>query len=76
MTPKEAAEVIGCTPHHVRVLIRKGTIRATKQFLPSGGYVYIVNTTDVESHAAKTGLRGWPRGVARKQQNKTKYGEG
>lgn len=48
ITPGEAAELIGVTPHHVRHLARTGTIEARKF-----GHAWMVERTSVEAYAAR-----------------------
>ena len=62
MTPKQAAKIIGCSTTQVRHLIRKGTIRATKQ-LNDYGYTYQVSRKEAERYRDKPQTAGgWPRG--------------
>ena len=66
MTPKQAAEIIGCTVGHCRHLIRTGKLEATRK-PTSSGYEYEVSREeanrlrDVESNV------GWKRGKERYQ---------
>ena len=66
MTPRQAAERIGCSPQQVRTLIRNGTLRATKVKNPYGvGYYYQVNTSDVRRYRNRKQTVGYPRGRPR-----------
>lgn len=48
ITPREAAELTGVTPHHVRHLARTGTIEARKF-----GHAWMVRRASVEAYAAR-----------------------
>ncbi len=48
ITPREAAELIGVTPHHVRHLARTGTIEARKF-----GHAWMVKRASAEAYAVK-----------------------
>lgn len=67
MTPAEAAEIIGCSPAHVRFLCRKGLIKAKReesrspvQGLPV--HEYSVTKAEAERYRAKKFARSRPRG--------------
>jgi len=47
ITPREAAEMLGVTPHHVRYLARTGTLEARKF-----GHAWLVKRASVEDYAA------------------------
>ena len=61
MTATQAARIIGCSPQQVRVLIRKGTIKATRWDMP-GGYYYDVSQVEAERYRDTEQTKGWPRG--------------
>lgn len=70
MTPKKAAEIIGCSPQQVRTLIRVGKLRAVKVSLGVGGtgrefYQYEVHRGDVKRYAKSKQKVGYPRGRKR-----------
>ena len=48
ITPREAAELISVTPHHVRHLARTGIIDARKF-----GHAWMVNRASAETYAAR-----------------------
>lgn len=64
MTPRQAAEVIGCTTGHVRSLIKAGRINAVLVKSPMGWY-YDISTHEVRRYANQTQGRGFPRGHKR-----------
>lgn len=70
MTPRQAADLIGCSVPQVRHLIRKGTLRATKQPMHTYngkvcGFEYRVDRKQVLRYANTTQHGGWPRGKSR-----------
>lgn len=71
MTPREAAEVLGCDVDHVRWLIRHRKLKAKPQIVrdASGRVVfrqYSIHPNAVKQYANKPQTRGWPRGRKRK----------
>lgn len=65
MTPKEAADYIGCSPQQVRTLIRRGKIKARKHKIPGGrkpGYCYLISKKEAERYRDAPQRQGWPRG--------------
>jgi len=69
MTPKQAAELIGCSPQHVRTLIRTGKLQATRVLTPDwgSGYIYDIQPVTAKLYKqAKLDHGGWPRGRSRK----------
>lgn len=64
MTPREAAQAIGCSPDHVRAAIRAGLIRARRVPLPQGGgYYYNITEPEVSRFRDyRTDPRGRKRG--------------
>lgn len=73
ITSKEAANIINCTPQHIRTLVRQGRLKAIKK--PStrnpSGYDYQVIKDSAKLYAKTVPLRGWPRGVSRRQKEST-----
>ena len=67
MTPTKAAEVIGCSPQHVRTLIRAGKLKATRRKYP-GGYYYDVTSREAKRYRNLPLTRGWPRGKPHKSR--------
>jgi len=67
MTPREAAEIIGCSSQQVRHLIRIGTLRATVTQSAVTGYQprYSLTKREVERYRDKPQERGYPRGRKR-----------
>lgn len=65
MTPREAAAIIGCSVRHVRTLVIRNKLRATKVPLTCG-YEYHLNPRDVRRYAMLAQPSGWPRGQSRK----------
>lgn len=69
MTPKEAAAIIGCSPQHVRTLIRQGKIKARQVSMPgfgSAGYIYYISEKEAARVAAIPQSGGYPRGRKRR----------
>jgi predicted site-specific integrase-resolvase len=64
MTPREAAEQIGCSINQVRVLCRNGTLKHRIIPIP-GGYYYEINKASVNHYAGKPQVVGYPRGQKR-----------
>lgn len=62
MTPAEAAAIIGCSATQVRVLIRKGKIKATKQEMPGGQFCYDILVAEARRYRDTPQKQGWPRG--------------
>jgi len=61
MTPKQAAKQIGCSPSHVRHLVRSKKLKATMKKIP-GGFMYNIPLCEVLRYANKKQRGGWPRG--------------
>jgi hypothetical protein len=77
MTPRQAADFIGCTPQQVRTLIRLGRIKAkrtaNKDYRGNpieGSYTYLINMQEVERYKEIPRSGGYPRG--RKRPSRTK----
>jgi len=70
MTPRQAAQIIGCSPQQVRTLIRAGVLKARP--IPSAnnpaGYEWQVPRSEALRYAGAKPKRGWPRGKPRKPQ--------
>ena len=68
MTTRQAAEIIGCTIHQVRHLIRTGVLTATKEPDSNNqhGYRLWVHVAPVKHYAKTKQTRGYPRGKKRK----------
>lgn len=68
MTTTEAAQVIGCSPGHVRYLVRAGRLRATRLPGPYNqrGYAWDIKRADAERYRDTPQRRGYPRGQPRK----------
>ena len=66
MTPKEASEIIGCSPQQVRTLIRSGKLRATKIKAPGGRHSYDLSKRVVNKYRDQPQSCGYPRGKRRK----------
>jgi len=64
MTPREAADVIGCTANQVRVLCRKGLIDSVR-IEAYGREYYVVDKQSVYTYAKRPQKRGYPRGKKR-----------
>ena len=67
MSPRQASLIIGCTPQHVRTLIRAGNLSAVKiatRDLPF--YRYNVSLTEATRYRDQPQRRGYPRGRSRK----------
>lgn len=64
MTPREAAQEIGCSSAHVRAAIRAGLLRARRMPLPQGGgYYYEIPPAEVSRFQYyRTDPRGRKRG--------------
>ena len=69
ITPKQAAEVIGCSVQHVRTLIRSGKIKATKRKTPTGHY-WSITPAEARRYRDKPINQGYPRGKKRTKQTK------
>ena len=66
MTPSKAAEVIGCTPRHVRALIQRGKLAAKKVHSDSAPYFrYEITAAEARRYAREPQTRGFPRGGKR-----------
>ena len=50
MTPREAAELIGCSPQHVRTLVRAGKLPATRKPTDCNqhGYRLVITRRDAQ----------------------------
>ena len=68
MTTSQAAKIIGCSPQHVRTLIRQGKLRADRRASTHNqhGYCYTIRLRDAERYRDKPQTRGYPRGRKRK----------
>ncbi len=66
MSPREAAEYIGCHPRYVRNLINSKRLRATK-IKQHYGYAWDVSeeAADEFKNRPRTDLRGYPMGRKR-----------
>jgi len=69
MTPREMADIIGCSVQQVRTLIRKGSINAKTKEIP-GGFCYDISPKEVEKFRVQPQTGGWPRGVPRGKTKK------
>lgn len=69
LTPREAAKIIGCSIHHVRVLIRSDKLPAMIQDTDDNqhGYRFGIKPADAEAYAKIKHRRGWPRGKKRQK---------
>jgi len=67
MTPRQAAEVIGCCASHVRTLIRKGKLQAEKVPTPYDlvEYRYEVSPAEAKRYRDLPQTKGFPRGQSR-----------
>ena len=63
MTPRQAAEILGCDPSHVRWLIREGRLEADRRELETGQYIYSIREDEVERE--KERYRSQERGLGR-----------
>jgi len=73
MTTKEAAKLLGCSPQHVRTLIRQGRLKVKPAALLRGfGYFkgYEVNRDSVEQYKNLPRGRGRPRGPLKRRKKK------
>ena len=72
MTPRQAAETIGCTPGQVRWLIRSKYLRATKittnPLISGCDYRYSVGQKEAERYRDVVQTRGFPRGQKRSKK--------
>jgi len=64
MTPRQAAEIIGCTAGHVLSLIKRGRLNAVLLKTPAGWY-YALSPHEVRRYASQAQSRGLPRGAKR-----------
>ena len=66
MTPLEASAIIGCSSSHVRLLCRRGKLKAERIRLPKPlvGIVYNISLQEAKRYRDKE-TSGWPRGEAR-----------
>ena len=62
MNVREAAELIGIHPSHLRRLIRAGQVAHTEHFLPDGRKLYTVTRTEAERVRDNPPAVGRPRG--------------
>lgn len=69
MTPSEAAKYIGCSPQHVRTLIRTKKIRAKRHKI-IGGFCYEVSLAEANRYRRLAFTNGWPRGQERKKKGR------
>lgn len=66
MTPREASVKIGCSPQHVRTLIRTKKMEATKLPLRGRkGHEYDVSAKEVQRIKRFKPTKGWKRGRSR-----------
>ena len=67
LSPRQAAAIIGCSPQHVRTLIRAGTLPATTRETQSNrhGYEYRVKSADAKRYRDVPQGKGFPRGQKR-----------
>lgn len=67
ITTRQAATIIGCTTNHVLTLIKKGKLKAIKQWTDTNqyGYRYGVRLVDAEAYAKLPQRGGYPRGQKR-----------
>lgn len=73
MTPKEASKVIGCSPRHVRWLIKRGKIAA--EVHPClGGFYYEVPDSEATRYRDYQPKGGFPRGRSRGERRRAYYG--
>lgn len=68
MTPRQAADEIGCTVGQVRTLIRSGKIEAIQVPTPGWGpgYYYSIPVREVRRYRDAKQAKGFPRGQKRK----------
>ena len=71
MSPRQAADRIGCSVSHVRHLVRIGAIWADRLPLPMGGYRYNIPATEVRLFLKTEHPGGWPRGKPRNPRRKS-----
>lgn len=69
MTPRKAAEIIGCSIGQVRTLVRNGRLRAVRVPCKNNqhGYRVSINAASVRRYADKPQALGFPRGAQRKK---------
>ena len=65
MTPRQAADIIGCSHGQVCNLIRSGTLAAKKTLIAGGGYCYNISRQEAQRYRNKEQTGGWPRGQNR-----------
>ena len=68
MTVKEAADIIGCSPSHVRTLLQRGILKGRKKPSTSNqyGHEWVINEAEATRYRDSDQSRGWPRGRSRK----------
>jgi hypothetical protein len=66
MTPREAADVIGCSTNQVRVLCRKGILDSSR-VKAFGREYYAIEISSVQNYASRPQTRGYPRGKKRSE---------
>ena len=69
MSPKEAAEIIGCSPQHVRHLARTGKIKAKVLPVHRSGFIsfeYNILRSAALAYRDRPTHGGYPRGNKRK----------
>lgn len=69
MTPREAAELMGCTVRHIRTLISQGRLQAkVSQHVSRLGmpyFTYLLDKEHIRAYASVENRRGFPRGAKR-----------
>lgn len=68
MTPKKAAEVIGCSISQIKYLIKTKQLKARKVKTETNrhGYCWDIHHSSVNKYAKSQQSKGWPRGKERK----------
>lgn len=65
LKPSEAAEILGCTTRHVRILVQSGKLKDTEQVPDSNnrfGYCILIPLSEVQRYQKLKFSRGWKRG--------------
>lgn len=68
LSTKEAADIIGCCPQHVRLMIKQGKLKAESVGCPTGIY-YLIELNEVRRVAKLSHDRGRPRGARSKRKS-------
>lgn len=68
MTVKEASAELGCSQRHVRTLITKGVLKASKIRSTVYGYWWAVEHSSVVEYEKHKQSKGWPRGKPRRKE--------